>query len=68
MPNQAQTKCPCCLKEMSKSEDSCPTCGYQERDLYSRKLEVEGEADRRIHRAKMLQKLFRILRISQLMR
>lgn len=53
---------------MSQSEDSCPTCGYQKRDLYSRKLEVEGEADRRIHRAKMLQKLFRILRISQLMR
>ncbi|ELP32762.1 hypothetical protein RBSWK_03333 [Rhodopirellula baltica SWK14] len=53
---------------MSKSEEGCPTCGYQGRDIYSRKLEVEGEANRRIHQAKMLQKLFRMLRISQLMR
>ncbi len=68
MSSNAQTKCPCCLKPMSKSEESCPTCGYQERDIYLRKLEVEAEAAQHLYRAKMLQKLFRILRVSHLLR
>ena len=68
MSSNAQTKCPCCLKPMSKSEESCPTCGYQDRDIYLRKLEVEAEAAQHLHRAKMLQKLFRILRVAHLMR
>ncbi|WP_040766763.1 hypothetical protein [Novipirellula maiorica] len=68
MPNETQTTCPCCLKQMTTSDESCPTCGYSDRDVHSRRLQLEGEAERRIERARMLGKLFRFLRLTHLFR